>query len=52
MADCSDQACSPVNFRSLVGSGLPAGAGLAGQWLEQFAVHWAAKKCSVILTVL
>ena len=43
MADCSDRTGSPVKFRSLVGLGSPAGVELAGQWLGQSAVHWAAK---------
>ena len=43
MADCSDRTGSPVKFRSLAESGSPAGVGLAGQWLGQSAVHWAAK---------
>ena len=43
VASYFDRTGSPVKFRSLVGSGSPAGVGLAGQWLGQSAVHWAAK---------
>ena len=45
MAGCSGLTGSFGLFRSsrTVGSGLTVGAGLAGQWLGQFAVRWAAE---------
>jgi len=38
-----------LGFGSLVGFGRPVGAGLAGQWLGQFAVRWAAKNILLFL---
>ena len=47
MADYSDRI--DLGFGSLVGFGQPVGAGLAGQWLGQFVVHWAAKNILLFL---
>jgi hypothetical protein len=40
-----------LGFGSLVGFGRPVGAGLAGQWLGQFAVRWAAVLCDTVVAV-
>ena len=47
MADYSDRI--GLGFGSLVGFGRPVGAGLAGQWLGQFVVRWAAEHISLFL---
>ena len=47
MADYSDR--TGLGFGSLVGLGRPVGAGLAGQWLGQFVVRWAAEHISLFL---
>ena len=49
MADYSDR--TGLGFGSLVGLGRPVGAGLAGQWLGQFVVRWAAKNILLFLGI-
>ena len=49
MVDYSDRI--GLGFGSLVGFGRPVGAGLAGQWLGQFVVRWAAKNILLFLGI-